>query len=98
MYCQVCCAQADPVLSSHAGHTLGVGLLRGNRFPRKEVICGWQSYDAPGTESVWKRLWARCAPVSTLPGAVLGLSSCSAISELGLLWLNVFLGLRVNRA
>lgn len=85
MCCQVYCAQADPALSSHV-------------FPGKEVICGWQRYDAPGTEGVWKRLWARCVPVGMLPGAVLGLSSCSVISELGLLWINVFLGLRVNQA
>lgn len=52
-------------------------------FPGKEVICGWQSYVAPSAESVRKAPWARCAAVGTLPGAMLGLSSCSVILELG---------------
>lgn len=46
-------------------------MLSSHVFPGKEVICGWQRYDAPGTEGVWKRLWARCVPVGMLPGAVL---------------------------
>jgi len=74
------------------------GCPEGPVFPGKEIICGWQSYDAPGTESVWKSPWARSAPVGTLPGAVPELSSGSASSGLGLLWINAFLGLRVNQA